>query len=556
MKSFIIPPLHFSLQSSEGSFRNYKRRIEKLTVDLSEKEKKVGTAGTAFNNAYRYLKKTILEERKSITTVVTEPIHIRALAKLITAENLHISEDDLKHLITIRSRPSLLLLSSLTGYFFRYYDQLPNITSQKLGSWLLDAYRNRKKTLSTNDEKLFSGEAVDWLLRRTKQMFTSLDEIVKIENLSPYKSGRLYQLLQMTYYVEQLNELEPNEENSLLDEIVQSKVYEAPYKDGKQLGHEILEILIDKIQSDVSDRWREVVLKIAGDPRVPKDAQNYRNWWLVLGDQRITKVRGWLSKVDIELFLKVFDEYAQYKHDEGMIRMYPARKTFLLGLLNQKRVLNTRLYLSSNIQNFIKDRLTDNEKVPINTTLMSADMAVIYLDIGNGLTMIEGTHSFKCHIYKDIADSAVVNNYSRREVQKSTLMKLPCYKLEAISHRGFWQHRVIEQLDDLGFHINPETVLTKSDYKDYKRRFGMPLQKYSKPVLSSVKVRSTRSTLSDNVIRLSEEKTVNTTPLGADFKTCSKCGKTLHINQFYKSSKNSDNLTKWCKICLNELTSE
>ena len=100
--------------------------------------------------------------------------------------------------------------------------------------------------------------------------------------------------------------------------------------------------MIDKVRGEVSEKWQKVIFQIAGDPRVPKDASNYRNWWLALGEERIAKVRGWLSKVDIELFLKVFDEYASYKRNENMIRMYPARKTFLFGLLKQKKVLNTR----------------------------------------------------------------------------------------------------------------------------------------------------------------------------------------------------------------------
>jgi len=218
----------------------------------------------------------------------------------------------------------------------------------------------------------------------------------------------------------------------------------------------------------------------------------------------------------------VFDEYANYKRNEDMMRMYHARKIFLLGLLRQKKVFNTMLYLSSSIQNFLKFKIDAGDSIPTNTTLKGADMAIIYLNLGNGISMIEGTHSFKCHLYKNISSDAVVYNYSALEVQKYSLMNLPNTQLNAISHQGLWQKKVINQLQNWSIDINPETVLSKPDYREYKSRYG----------ISSISPTSQQKT--DLV-----------------FKICKNCGEIKDKSKFYPSSKQSDGLTAWCIDCLN-----
>ena len=472
MKEFEIPPPNFSLRSSDASYRNFKNTITEVTQYLEKKEKSIGTNGHRFTDAYNFLNTNICHHGLSIIDTVNSSIKVRALSKLISEKQISITVDDLRHLSKNNVRPSLLLISSISMYFFKYYDKLTSISINELGEWLQVAHLSRNKKISSSDKSLFSTSGVAWLLGQSGESGT-LDGTLQAEGLNQYKGTRFYEIAQLTYYVKELEKLEPNETCILFDEIKKQSVYETQYEGDMLLGHKILEVLIDKIKSDVSEEWQKVVIKIAGDPRVPKDAENYRLWWMALGEARMTKVRGWLSKVDIESFLKVFDEYAKYKRNENMIRMYLARKTFLMGLLNKKQVLNTRLYLSPPIQKFLKARVDGEDSMPTNTRLKGVDMAIIYLDLGNGIGMVEGTHSFKCHLYKDIDSDDVAFNYSLREVHKDDLMYMVADQMNAITHSPkSWQNNVIQQLARWGLSINPSDVLSGADYRSYKNRYG------------------------------------------------------------------------------------
>lgn len=96
-------------------------------------------------------------------------------------------------------------------------------------------------------------------------------------------------------------------------------VSKAPFEGDRCIGHAALEILIDRTGQEPSDVWQTFILNLAGDPRISSAATNYRQWWQPLsGEARIQKVRGWLSKEDLRLFLQAVEQYGIQSHNDEL----------------------------------------------------------------------------------------------------------------------------------------------------------------------------------------------------------------------------------------------
>lgn len=124
-------------------------------------------------------------------------------------------------------------------------------------------------------------------------------------------------------------------------------VFDSRYDSESLLGHQILRILIGRsIGSHISEPWMNVILAIGGDPRVPSSNPRYIKWWKSLEPNLVQAVLGWLSKLDLKLFLEALEDYSYSSANYELQRMYPSRKSFLEGMFDAGVISNTRLYLS------------------------------------------------------------------------------------------------------------------------------------------------------------------------------------------------------------------
>ena len=155
------------------------------------------------------------------------------------------------------------------------------------------------------------------------------------------------QLARTHYYLETLKAIEPSEtDNPILAELERPDVYNAPYSETRRIGHEVLSILIDRVSgNNVPEHWRSLVLAIAGDPRVASSSDKFQIWWSLLEEKQVRKVRGWLSKFDLKLFLEALKESAKDANASQIEKMFTDRKNFMEGLDNQESVSYTHLTL-------------------------------------------------------------------------------------------------------------------------------------------------------------------------------------------------------------------
>jgi hypothetical protein len=297
--------------------------------------------------------------------------------------------------------------------------------------------------------------------------------------------GRYGDICRAHYYLEKLKQIQVGQYDEVFAELLKPTVGKAPYEGEKRIGHAALEILIDRTDGDPGDSWQNFIMDMAGDPRIASSAPNYREWWKPLGEERIEKVRGWLAKEDLKLFLRALEQYGKESGKDDLQRMFPARKYFLEGLERLKLVRRTRLMLGKTAEYAVKKILGSELKTSYVKLTDMTDKAVIYIDCGD-FCIIEGSHSFKLWVYLATPSEQVLHSYDVKTLSHYDLTnKVPAsYKQlygndaahKAITHHpNTWQKMVFDFLADQGIALDIEKLLSPQDYDRYLGRFGMPV---------------------------------------------------------------------------------
>jgi len=472
---------HLPFILPDNPFASNTERIDTATRQLEKIRFKAGANSTKFEILYRELQKTV-QKRQRLENVLKTPLHIRALAMLLTSRYeglVDLSRELLDKIFKIRKKPNALIVESILAHYLKKYDQLSDIRGVE--AWLLTAMRERG-SLSDEYYHLLQGDGPKWLAEKSHRENRDFDQLLVDMKLNRYSSGRFMQIAKNIYYLERLRKLEPNQEHPILQEMQKEKVYESRYDEHSLLGHEVLKILISHApNTGISDSWLNVILAIAGDPRVPHSHKRYLKWWSQIAPQLRDKVQGWLSKLDLKLFLEALKDFSYQPGNEELRRMFASRKRFMEGLLEQQLISATRLYLSPSAASYLR-RLYKKEHLPNFSIVKDGGKSLIHIQLENA-HMIEGSHSCKLWIYEKLDPSATVFDYSKKRVDyysltsgMSILMRKKGYPhKDAITHRPqkfYWQHQAIVALREIGVPIEPRFVLEADDYRKYKRIYG------------------------------------------------------------------------------------
>ncbi|WP_296983040.1 MULTISPECIES: EH signature domain-containing protein [unclassified Thalassolituus] len=401
-------------------------------------------------------------------------------------------------------RLSQIPLINLVDLYFRYFDQLGHqlinrdadmqavladvitaqlrlLPEQKVNNGLSVLHN-----LKNNADNLMMKESPAYVVRQAKKKHLELDEYFKQVGLSGFDQGRFGDICRAFYYLDTLKEIPLGESHPVFAELQKPEVNTAMYEGTLRIGHRAIEILIDRSPADPGDTWRNFILNIAGDPRIASNASNFRQWWQPIGEGRIEKVRGWLSREDLKLFLKAVEQYGEDSDDENLQRMFPARKKFLEGLFDQDLIKSTRLMLGAKAKQGVRRVLRGEMKSSyIDLGGGMSDKAVIYLNCGK-FHVIQGSHSFKIWLYLDvpgrqIADYGVTyldHNDLTKRIPNEYRKEHPGLPLADITHRpGTWCNQVIQFLANNDIELDIEQLMTKTDYKVYMQKFGMPVRR-------------------------------------------------------------------------------
>lgn len=404
-------------------------------------------------------------------------------------------------------RLTRLTLIQLIQLYFRYFDRLDERSNEKgllerLQQHLhdqLDIMPESKQPLLAKDILSALKRERRWLLdlngpqalvRHVHEQGRELGETFTAYGLEGFDVGRYGDICRAHFYLETLRGLSPGDWDPVLDELLKPSVCEAPYGDHKLIGNVALEIMIDRVADDPGEKWQNFFLTLAGDPRIASSNKNYRKWWAPIGEERISKVRGWLAKLDLLLFLKAVEQYGIQTWNNDLQRMFPARKRFLEGLFNLNLVRNAHLMLGRTAELSVR-KIVTSEALP-NFSHMDgpmSDKAVIYLDCGD-FHLIEGSHSFKIWVYlaqpTEWLRSYEKNTFSHYDlttlIPKQYKQRYPGLPMDAYTHHPplNWQNKVFQFLGDHGIGLDIDQLLTRQDYRAYLAKFGIPVVSHGK----------------------------------------------------------------------------
>ena len=452
----------------------YRDKLKDHTKGLDLIARKSGTGSEKFRRAFERFR-IALRSSNHISETLKESIDIRALAIVLkTSDAVYIKLDArlFEKIDTIKLRPSSLLVESVYSHYLKFYDQLDDLKSVE--DWLRKA-KDARGELDENTDHILSGAGPKWLAESSHEQQVDFDDQVSRVGLGNYLSGRFLAVAKNIYYLETLRTLPPEETHEILHEIQKPEVYKSLYENGALLGHEILKILISRADvSQIPEQWMNVIMAIAGDPRVSRQSDKFVRWWAHIPEELIGKVRGWLSKLDLKLFLEALKNFSEESNDLDLTRMYPSRKKFLEGLLQQKLVTGTRLFLTYHAKRYL-ERNYKKEHLP-SFSMVEGDKSIIYISL-SGVHVVEGTHMCKFWIYKTLSKSAAVKNYNKstftyRELtagmNESMVRQRLGGRLAEITHNGSWQAKVAQELKKAGVEFDPEVLLMRDDYIKYR----------------------------------------------------------------------------------------
>lgn len=492
-----LPCLEFSLPKwKPKDFAVLQRCKEKMQFVAG----KTGKGSERFKQACKRLWQLAMAgEGKNIPIEIKSAIDVRALTHLLGKnkeffDNVPVTVELLDSLYKPKPKLGRLSLIQLINVYFVYFDQIGEkaIFNRLCDLICLEIAQNYRELEDGNFSRLDKNRGILFTIHGPKNVVSyakenglDLDQAIKKLALDGCNEGRFHKVARYHYYLDTIDSLAIGEDHPVLAEICKPEVCNAPAEDGRLMGHEILARLIDRaLPSDISDAWRRVIITIAGDPRVPQAHQRYQKWWTFLGEERICKVRGWLSRLDLLLFLGILQEYGESTGNEEIKRMFPARKAFLEGLYHQQLISGTRLFVGKDAEKYLKKTFNKKE-LPEYAIVKDSYRSMIYLQVGD-VHIVEGSHSFKLWIFPGMPIKNSIVSYSVKEFSPKELgADLESYfkkefpyekhKVLSIIHNPniTWQFKAIEHLKKLGVRLDVEELFCREDYMNYKLRYGL-----------------------------------------------------------------------------------
>lgn len=397
-------------------------------------------------------------------------------------ESLMLKENDI----------SKLSLLNLIGVYFDKYDSL--VEQDNIGDVcsfvklrLSELREGRKETqlsrFKNHAPVLFDVKGPQKLVQRAVDLDVNLDTVFKELGIGHVSSGDFLEFCNRLYYVEMLRSIPLGEQHNILNQVTSKNVYKLSVNQNRRVGHEVLEILIERSAkggAGISEAWLDAILLIAGDPRVPKTARRYMDWWAHISEENISRVRGWMSKVDLRLFLDVLEESAT---DADMQRMYADRKTVIEGLDNLGVIDESRLFLSGKAERYLK-RMKDVDRLPNYKSVNSADTSMIYLRLGSK-HIIEGTHSFSLKIMDKLPSKLPIWDYTKEPVTLSMFRgrgfenawvaefgSLTGFISKVHDQRRKWVNALITELRKAKINVTESDIVAASKRQQFIRDHG------------------------------------------------------------------------------------
>lgn len=485
--SFVLHKFHLKpwLEDDFKTYKNAEKSLKKLAT----------SAGRSSDRFKQALLKILNAKNQFNVAIIKTSMDVRAFTLALSddsfIEQVKLNENRLIHLSDIRSPLTNMSLLQLISAYFKHYDKLASgqdfeFFCQFIVKQLEQHFQGRKLALTSDLAKyyqermlIFSPQAPINIVKLAKNEQRDLYQVMATLGISQQQqSGIFGQRVSQMYYVNTLQDIEVGKNHSVLAEIVKPEVYGVNYEHGKYLGHKCLEILIDRSQEngDLSDCWRNVIMSIAGDPRVPQSSPNYQRWWQLLGKQRIEQMQIWLNKFNLKLFLMILESSARDQDKYDMERMFASRKDFILGLEEQNLIRNSRLFLTKDAERYLYQHYQRNQ-LP-SFAKISGEASVIYLQLANGQHIIEGSHQFRIKLLNQVPEYLRIMDYTKVSQYDDSNFRGQLERYDGVFTKTHdvhlnWIYEITNKMIDSGLKLDISNMLSKENYRYYISKFGV-----------------------------------------------------------------------------------
>lgn len=500
-----MSPIDLSNFSFSKIFRSLPR-IDKQTdysthySELCVKLRTIGTNAGSGSNGFKLRKQEIMAVQSDITKIIrvmNTSKYIRPLLALwnetpaqtpdfpIPFAGKLITHIDKLALQSRRGRLGRLALFELCKLFFRFYDYLECIEDicACLKTHMLKYQLNEKimclDNIRNHIDDLISTQGHSFLVSTALITGQKLSDVANYYNI-PQRDSRFYEKALGIHYLTRIKQLAPNEDNQILGEIVSSGDYDIKLDHRFRVGHQIVTCLMDKLMEsglEPTTLWRDVILRIAGDPRMPLNSRSYSKWWKAIDLLRPERqypqtMRGWLSKGDLELFLKIMAEYAKSHGDLALKRMYPERERFLRGLFKKELIKETRLFLGGKLMKYVRNPDIAEYTLSYAQIKDGGETAIFYLNLGRA-HLIEGSYNCAMRMMDRIPKKSSLSGYPeivyniqlRRRLEEEYYEEFGNYGgFYEIVHRQGWQWTAITNLKKMGIQLLPSDVMDSETF--------------------------------------------------------------------------------------------
>lgn len=477
---------------------DYTAHYEELCARLKTIGSKAGTG----SNGFKLRKQEILAAQSDITRIIrvmSASKYIRPLLALWNETPIHtlsfpvsfdgilVTHIDKLALQSSRGRLGRLALFELCNLFFRFYDNLDCIEEIcECVKANLKRYQPTEKIMGLDKIRqdmvgIISPRGHEFLANTALYRNENLPDVAKQYNI-PLRESRFYEKALITHYLTRLNRLAPNENAEILHEIAQPEVYAVRLDSRLMVGHKIITMLMGKLinaAKEPTELWRNVLLRIGGDPRLPPTSLSYSQWWdridRLWPEREYPKVmRGWLSKADLDLFLKIMAAFAKSQGDSNLQRMYPERERFLRGLFKKGLIRETRLFLGRQVLKYLENSGADEHAKMCVKIKDGGRSALFYLDLGRA-HLIEGSDNCTMRIMDRIPQKSCLSKFPIEVYNRELRTGLrDQYFSEFLTDKGYKEviHRTVWQNLAVGFLIEMGVQILSSDVMDSQTFYG------------------------------------------------------------------------------------
>ena len=417
-----LPDLTFTLPDHSGMLDI--NVFQKLASDL----KKIGEASSSEARWFHRRRQEIVEAFSSgmkFKHVIVSSRDIRVIIHLWSTDTAFfkkypITKRHLKQLSKIKKHLTPSQIYSLIRIYFYQFDHIDDL--KYFCSYIREHlnYLCSKRRLSKN--MTFYCEQKDILFEYGLKSFwenlypseTTLKQYFQKFHIPWDHTSQFSIASKQHLYIEPVHHIKVGEQTAVFELLISHDIKHMPFKDRRSVGQTVAMLMMDKAQNkSMPDNWRQLIIKLLGDPRIPKSSDQYQKGWAGIPIMYEQQMRKWLSQMDLIVFLEILEEVGKQTGNDMIRRMFPSRKSFLESIYKTGMIVNTRLFLSNDAVEFIEKRYDDEER-PLFAQINHKNKSLIHIQIGQ-VHLIEGTHNYSARVLDRLpSEHPIIDHQQKR----------------------------------------------------------------------------------------------------------------------------------------------